>query len=233
MENTAAGQQPNGQAPNEQKPWFLRTWFIVLVSILVGLVILVSSVTSFIWHGYQHLQSTDIDWKASTAEVMNQYQRRNDLLPKLLKIVEGEAIFEKSTFIGIAEARAKATSVQLTADALNNPNAMAQYQKYQGDISNMMSKLMVASENYPELKSNHAFRELRDEWTGSENRCGVARNRQIQQTAVTNKIINTNFPEVAIAKFINMSEKPQFGVGKEEELGKAPDADMSNLVGKK
>ena len=211
------------------KPFYLRTWFIVLAAVLLVGSCTTADVVVTGWRGYSKLQKLDVGRNSAGAEILNQYKRRNDLIPNLVEMVKGEAGFEKSTLTAVTEARAKATSMQLTEGALNNPNAMAQFSKYQGDITTTMSRLMVASENYPQLKSNPAFREVRDEWAGSENRCAVARNRFIKATNDLNVVIRSEFPETLIARFIGMNEKPQFGEGQEATLEVAPKADLSSL----
>lgn len=211
-----------------QKPWYLRTWFIVTAVILVVVFLVTSSIAASIWRGYQHLQRADIARQEAGGEVNNQYMRRNSLIPNLFEAVKGEANFEKSTLTAVIDARARATSITLTPQTLNDPKAMAQFSKYQGDLTTAMSRLMVASENYPTLQANQAFREFRTEWTGTENRCGTARNRLIKAIAAQNAIIRAEFPETLIAKFINMNEVPQFGEGKEAELEVAPKINFSD-----
>jgi LemA protein len=117
--------------------------------------------------------------------VLNQYQRRADLVPNLVATVKGEANFEQETLTKVVEARAKATSMQVTPEVLNNPEAFQKFQQAQGELSGALSRLMVVSERYPDLKANQGFRDLRVQLEGTENRITVARNRYIQSVQST------------------------------------------------
>jgi LemA protein len=157
---------------------------------------------------YNTMVGMNINVESSWAEVINQYTRRDALIPNMVEVTKGEAGFERSTLTAVTEARAKATSITLTPQTLNDPNAMAQFQKYQGDITTAMSRLMVASERYPELKSNQAFRDLRVQWEGTENRLAVARNRANKVIAEYNTYIAT-FPNNLIAGIASFTKKEQ------------------------
>lgn len=157
---------------------------------------------------YNSMVGLNINVESAWAEVINQYTRRDALIPNMVEVTKGEAGFERSTLTAVTEARAKATSITLTPQTLNDPSAMAQFQKYQGDITTAMSRLMVASERYPELKSNQAFRDLRVQWEGTENRLAVARNRANKVIAEYNTYIAT-FPNNLIAGIASFHKKEQ------------------------
>src|SRR5436309_6851141 len=127
--------------------------------------------------GYNDFQRLDEQVKASWSEVLNQYQRRADLIPNVVAIVKGEANFEQETLTRVIEARAKATSIQATPELINNPEAFDKFQRAQNELSGALSRLLVVSENYPNLKANAAFQDLRTQLAGTENRITVARNR--------------------------------------------------------
>ena len=129
--------------------------------------------------GYNDFQRLDEQSKAAWSEVLNQYQRRADLIPNIVNTVKGEANFEQETLTKVVEARAKATSMQVTPETLNNPEAFAKFQAAQGELSSALSRLMVTVERYPDLKANQGFRDLRVQLEGTENRITVARNRYI------------------------------------------------------
>lgn len=166
---------------------------------------------------------TELAW----SEVINQYTRRDALIPNMVEVTKGEAGFEKSTLTAVTEARAKATSINLTPQTLNDPNAMAQFQKYQGDITTAMSRLMVASERYPDLKANQAFRDLRVQWEGTENRLAVARNRANKVIAEYNVYIS-KFPNNLIAGLAPFTKKEQL-LQNAEQVQQPIRADFSSL----
>jgi len=130
--------------------------------------------------GYNDFQRLDEQSKAAWSEVLNQYQRRADLVPNIVATVKGEAAFEQDTLTRVIEARAKATSIQVTPETLNNPESFSKFQQAQGELSSALSRLMVVAERYPQLQANQAFRDLRVTLEGTENRITVARNRYIQ-----------------------------------------------------
>jgi len=146
----------------------MRKLFILLISVFV---------LTLSGCGYNTFQSTDEQIKASWSEVLNQYQRRADLIPNLVSTVKGETKFEQDTLIKVVEARAKATSIQVNSELINDPAAFAKFQQAQSQLSGALSRLLVISENYPNLKANQAFRDLQAQLEGTENRITVARNR--------------------------------------------------------
>ena len=147
----------------------MKCWFLMM---LVAL--------SLTGCGYNDFQRLDEQTKSAWSEVLNQYQRRADLVPNLVATVKGEANFEQETLTKVVEARAKATSMQVTPETLNNPEAFAKFQQVQGELSGALSRLMAVVERYPDLKANQSFRDLRVQLEGTENRITVARNRYIQ-----------------------------------------------------
>jgi LemA protein len=171
--------------------------------------------------GYNDFQRLDEETKASWSEVLNQYQRRADLIPNLIATVKGEANFEQETLTRVVEARAKATSIQVTPETLNNPQAFAQFQKAQGELTGALSRLMVVAEQYPNLKANQAFRDLSTSLEGTENRITVARNRYIKSVADYN-VLARSFPSNLTAMVFNYDPKPTFSVQNEAEIAKPP-----------
>ena len=146
--------------------------------------------------GYNDFQSLDESVKAAWSEVLNQYQRRADLVPNIVATVKGEANFEQETLTRVVEARAKATSIQATPELINNPEAFDKFQKAQGELSGALSRLLVVSEQYPSLRANQAFQDLRVTLEGTENRITVARNRYVQAVQAYNvkvRSVPTNF----------------------------------------
>jgi len=171
--------------------------------------------------GYNTFQSQDEQTKAAWAEVVNQYQRRADLIPNLVETVRGFAQQERDVLIGVTEARAKVGSVQATPEVLNDPQAFAQFQQAQGELSNALSRLMVVVERYPELKSDANFRELQAQLEGTENRITVARNRYIEAVREYNVTIR-RFPSNLTAKVFGYDTKPTFTVENETEIARPP-----------
>lgn len=151
--------------------------------------------------GYNSLQGLDEDVKASWSEVENQYQRRADLIPNLVRTVQGYAKQERETLEAVVKARAEATQTKVDAGSLSNPQAFAKFEQAQGQLSSALSRLMVVVEKYPDLKSNQNFLELQSQLEGTENRIGVARNRYITQVAEFNKQVRF-FPTNLTAKFL-------------------------------
>ena len=171
--------------------------------------------------GYNDFQSRDEDTKKAWAEVVNQYKRRSDLIPNLVSVVQGFAQQEKDVLLGVTNARARAGSIQATPELLANPQAFAQFQKAQSELSGALSRLLVVTENYPQLKSDANFRDLQAQLEGTENRITVARKRYIDQVAEYNKLtrqIPTNFT----AMIFGYKEKPQFTVENEKAIADAP-----------
>jgi len=175
--------------------------------------------------GYNAMQAQDEGIKAAWAEVLNQYQRRADLIPNLVKTVEGYAAQEKSVLIGVTEARAKVGSIQATPELVNDPAAFAKFQAAQGELTSALSRLLVVTENYPQLKSDQAFRDLQAQLEGTENRITVARNRYIQAVQEYNTTIRS-FPGNLTAMALGYKPKPNFSVENEAAISKAPTVDF-------
>jgi LemA protein len=176
--------------------------------------------------GYNDFQKFDEDVKASWAEVVNQYQRRSDLVPNLVNTVKGFAQQEQKVFIGVTEARAKVGSIQATPQLLNDPAAFAKFQSAQGELSSALSRLMVISENYPQLKSDANFRDLQAQLEGTENRITVARNRYIKTVKEYN-VLARSFPTNLTAMMFSYAVKPNFSVENEKAISNAPKVDFS------
>jgi LemA protein len=171
--------------------------------------------------GYNEFQRQDEAVKADWSEVLNQYQRRADLIPNIVATVKGEASFEQDTLTKVIEARSKATSIQATPELVNNPEAFKQFQAAQGQLSSALSRLMVVSENYPALKANQAFQDLRVQLEGTENRITVARNKYIKAVAGYN-VLARSFPTNLTAMMFSYSVKPSFTVDDEKALATPP-----------
>ena len=171
--------------------------------------------------GYNSFQTTDEQVKASWSEVINQYQRRADLVPNLVNTVKGEAKFEQDTLTKVIEARAKATSIQATPELVNDPEAFQKFQQAQGQLTGALSRLMAVSENYPNLKANQGFRDLSTQLEGTENRITVARNRYITSVQAYNVTVRS-FPSNLTAMVFGYKEKPNFSVENEKEISKPP-----------
>ena len=175
--------------------------------------------------GYNDFQRLDEQSKAAWSEVLNQYQRRADLVPNIVATVKGEAAFEQDTLTRVVEARAKATAIQVTPETLNNPEAMAKFQAAQGELGSALSRLMVVSERYPDLKANQGFRDLRVQLEGTENRITVARNRYIQTVQEYN-VLARSFPTNLTAKVFGYDAKPSFSVANEAQISAPPVVDF-------
>jgi LemA protein len=173
--------------------------------------------------GYNDLQGLDEDTKAAWSEVVNQYQRRADLIPNLVSTVKGYASHEKDTLEGVVEARAKATSIQVTPEMLRDQAAFEQFQKAQAGLSSALGRLIAVAENYPNLKADQNFRDLQSQLEGTENRIAVARKRYIDRVAEFNKMVRY-FPTNLTAKLLlHMEEKPNFTVADEKAVAKPPE----------
>ena len=175
--------------------------------------------------GYNDFQRLDEQSKAAWSEVLNQYQRRADLIPNIVNTVKGEANFEQDTLTKVVEARAKATSMQVTPETLNNPEAFAKFQAAQGELSSALSRLMVTVERYPDLKANQGFRDLRVQLEGTENRITVARNRYIETIEQYN-VLARSFPTNLTAKVFSYAPKPNFTVQNEAQISTPPTVDF-------
>jgi len=171
--------------------------------------------------GYNNFQTLDEQVKASWAEVLNQYQRRSDLIPNIVATVKGEASFEQDTLTKVIEARSKATSIQATPELVNNPEAFDKFQKAQGELTGALSRLMVVAEQYPQLKANQAFQDLRITLEGTENRITVARNKYIK-TVEDYNVLARSFPSNLTAMVFGYKTKPSFTVQNEAQISVPP-----------
>ena len=177
--------------------------------------------------GYNDFQRLDEQSQSAWSEVLNQYQRRADLVPNIVATVKGEANFEQETLTKVVEARAKATSMQVTPETLNNPEAFAKFQQAQGELSSALSRLMVTVERYPDLKANQGFRDLRVQLEGTENRITVARNRYIQTVQEYN-VLARSFPSNLTAMVFGYKPKANFTVQNESQISVPPQVDFGN-----
>lgn len=176
--------------------------------------------------GYNTLQSTDEQIKASWAEVLNQYQRRADLVPNLVNTVKGFAAQEQAVLLGVTEARARVGGIQATPELINNPQAFAKFQAAQGELTSALSRLMVVVENYPQLKSDAHFSDLMAQLEGTENRVTVSRHRYINAVQEYNIVVRS-FPSNLTAMMFGFNIKPSFTVENEKEISHAPAVDFS------
>ncbi|MGV3468842.1 LemA family protein [Limnobacter sp.] len=175
--------------------------------------------------GYNTIQTNDEQVKAAWAEVLNQYQRRADLVPNLVNVVKAEANFEQETLTQVVEARSKATSIQATPELINDPDAFNKFQKAQGELSGALSRLLLITENYPNLKANQGFRDLQTQLEGTENRITVARNRYIKSVQDYNVTVRS-FPNNLTAMVMGYDVKPSFTVENEAAISKPPTVDF-------
>jgi LemA protein len=201
--------------PSHPKEKNMKRWFLMM---LVAL--------SLTGCGYNDFQRLDEQTKSAWSEVLNQYQRRADLVPNLVATVKGEANFEQETLTKVVEARAKATSMQVTPETLNNPEAFAKFQQVQGELSGALSRLMAVVERYPDLKANQSFRDLRVQLEGTENRITVARNRYIQTVQEYN-VLARSFPTNLTAMVFHYQPKPSFTVQNEAQISVPPSVDFN------
>src|ERR1700704_1848530 len=171
--------------------------------------------------GYNNFQQLDEQVKAAWSEVLNQYQRRADLIPNIVATVKGEANFEQETLTKVIEARSRATSIQATPELINNPEAFDKFQKAQGELTGALSRLMVVAEQYPQLKANQAFQDLRVTLEGTENRITVARNRYIKTVEEYN-VLARSFPSNLTAMVFGYKVKPTFTVQNEAQISVPP-----------
>ena len=175
--------------------------------------------------GYNTIQTNDEQVKAAWAEVLNQYQRRADLVPNLVNVVKAEANFEQETLTQVVEARSKATSIQATPELINDPDAFNKFQQAQGELSGALSRLLLITENYPNLKANQGFRDLQTQLEGTENRITVARNRYIKSVQDYNVTVRS-FPNNLTAMVMGYDVKPSFTVENEAAISKPPTVDF-------
>ena len=171
--------------------------------------------------GYNQFQTKDEATKAAWGEVVNQYQRRADLIPNLVNTVKGYATHERETLEAVTRARAAATSIQITPEVLNNPEAFKKFQAVQGELSGALSRLMVVAEKYPELKADASFRDLQSQLEGTENRITVARQRYIAAVQEYNVQVRS-FPTNLTAMMFGYAVKPSFTVENEKAISTAP-----------
>lgn len=194
----------------------MKKWLLVLMLPLLSLLT---------GCGYNDFQRLDEQTKSAWSEVLNQYQRRADLVPNLVATVKGEANFEQETLTRVIEARARATSMQVTPETLNDPQAFQRFQQAQGELSGALSRLMAVSERYPTLQANQGFRDLRVQLEGTENRITVARNRYIQAVQEYN-VLARSFPSNLTAMVFNYEPKPNFSVQNEAAISAPPTVDF-------
>jgi LemA protein len=192
----------------------MRTIWIVLLATLLG------------GCGYNTFQTTDEQIKASWAEVLNQYQRRADLIPNLVNTVKGFAAQEQTVLLGVTEARAKVGSIQATPELINDAQAFAKFQAAQSQLTSALSRLLAVSENYPQLKSDQNFRDLQAQLEGTENRITVARNRYIQAVQQYNVAVRS-FPSNLTAMMFGYKLKPSFTVENEKEISRPPTVEFA------
>ncbi|OOG58333.1 LemA family protein [Polaromonas sp. C04] len=195
----------------------MKRWLLILMTVLA-----VSGLTGC---GYNDFQRLDEQSKSAWSEVLNQYQRRADLVPNIVATVKGETQFEQDTLTKVIEARAKATSIQVTPETLNDPAAFAKFQAAQGELGSALSRLMVTVEKYPDLKANKGFSDLRVQLEGTENRITVARNRYIQSVQEYNVLVRS-FPTNLTAMAFHYQPKPNFTVQNEAQISTPPVVDF-------
>jgi LemA protein len=181
--------------------------------------------------GYNTFQQLDEQVKAAWSEVLNQYQRRADLIPNIVATVKGEASFEQETLTKVIEARSRATSIQATPELVNDPEAFDKFQKAQGELTGALSRLMVVAEQYPNLKANQGFQDLRVQLEGTENRITVARNRYIKTVADYN-VLARSFPSNLTAMVFGYKVKPSFTVQNEAQISAPPSVSFDKPASK-
>lgn len=177
--------------------------------------------------GYNAMQSGDEQVKAAWSEVLNQYQRRADLVPNLVSTVKGYAAHEAAVLTQVTEARAKVGSTTLNADQLGDEAAVKRFQQAQGELSSALSRLLVVTENYPQLKADGLFKDLLTQLEGTENRITVARGRYVKAVQEYNVLIR-QFPQVITAKIFGYQPKANFSVENEAAISTAPKVDFGN-----
>jgi len=193
---------------------------------LARLILCVAAAAVLSGCGYNRIQTQDEAVKAAWSEVINQYQRRADLVPNLVKTVQGFAQQEQKVLLGVTEARAKVGSIQATPELVNDEAAFKKFQQAQGELSQALKSLLAVTENYPQLKSDANFLDLQSQLEGTENRITVARNRYIQSVAEYNVTIRS-FPSNLTAMLFKYQTKPNFTVDNEAEIAKPPTVDFS------
>ena len=194
---------------------------------LLPLILLLSTTLGLSGCGYNTFQSLDEEAKASWSEVLNQYQRRADLVPNLVNVVKGYAEHEKEVLTDVANARSKVGSMQITPELLNDPEAFARFQAAQGQMTSALSRLMAVAENYPNLKADQGFRDLQAQLEGTENRITVARNRYIATIKEYNVSVRS-FPNNLTAMMFGYKTKPSFTVENEKAISSAPKVEFGD-----
>ena len=189
--------------------------------------LLISATLGLSGCGYNQFQSLDEDAKASWSEVLNQYQRRADLVPNLVATVKGYAEHEEKVLTEVADARSKVGSIQVTKEVLNDPEAFAKFQAAQGQLTSALSRLMAVAENYPNLKADQGFRDLQAQLEGTENRVTVARNRFIDSVKNYNVAVRS-FPNNLTAMMFGYKAKPSFTVENEKQISTAPKVEFGD-----
>ncbi len=197
---------------------------------ITGLIVFLSLTLSGC--GYNDFQRLDEQVTADWAGVLAQYQRRADLVPNIVATVKGEANFEQETLTRVIEARAKATSIQATPQLVNDPQAFQKFQAAQGELSGALSRLMVVSENYPNLKANQAFRDLRTTLEGTENRVNIARDKYIKSVQAYNVLVRS-IPSNLTAMVMGYKTKASFAVDNEKAISVAPSVSFDKPADKK
>lgn len=202
----------------------MRKLLNFLTNFLVPICLLVS-VSMLGGCGYNTLQSTDEQVQSGWSEVLNQYQRRADLIPNLVNTVKGFAAQEKEVLLGVTEARSKASSIQVSPELIDDPEAFARFQNAQGELTSALSRLLAVAESYPQLKSDTNFRDLQAQLEGTENRIAVARNRYIKAVQEYNVTVRS-FPSNLTAMMFGFKVKPNFTVENEKALSTPPAVDF-------
>jgi len=186
-------------------------------------VVALAVVLSMTGCGYNEIQGLDEETNAAWSEVLNQYQRRSDLIPNLVNTVKGYAAHERETLDSVTQARANVAGVKATPEVLKDPEAFRKFQEAQGQLTSALSRLLVVAENYPDLKASESFRDLQSQLEGTENRIAVARKRYIDRVAAFNKAVRF-FPTNLTAKYIlHVDVKPTFTVADEKAVSKPPE----------
>lgn len=194
----------------DRRDRMVRVWLLTLLLVIPGC-------------GYNTIQGLDEETNAAWSEVLNQYQRRADLIPNLVNVVKGYAAHERETLEAVTQARTQVAGLNATPELLNNPDAFKKFQAAQGDLSSALARLLVVVERYPDLKANENFRDLQSQLEGTENRVAVARKRYIDKVAEYNKAVRY-FPTNLTAKFLLHADvKPTFTVADEQAVSKPPE----------
>ena len=192
---------------------------------LLRALVVLSAVLALTGCGYNTIQSQDEQVKAAWSQVINQYQRRADLIPNLVNTVKGYAQHEQDVLTQVTNARAKVGGIQATPELINNPEAFAKFQQAQGELSSALSRLLVVAENYPNLKADQGFRDLQAQIEGTENRIAVARQRYIKGVQEFNTTVRS-FPTNLTAMMFGFKPKPSFGVEDEKAIAEPPKVDF-------